>query len=117
MSASSKRLVDLFKAMSEQQQQSLLDYASFLHHQSMQAGEESKQEKLKPLVQPKPDNENVVNAIKRLRSCYFMLNTNDLLNESSTLMAQFMLQGREADEVIIDLEQVFENHYEKYLES
>ena len=59
----------------------------------------------------------MVNAIKRLRASYFMLNADDLLNETSSLMAQFMIQGRAADDVIDELEQVFDSHYKKYLQS
>ncbi len=112
-----KRLVDLFNALEDQQQKSLLDFAAFLKQQSGSDKETGTQERLKPLDTPRPDDENVVNAIKRLRASYFMLNTDDLLNESSSLMAEFMLQGREAEKVIDDLEQVFENHYQKYLQS
>jgi len=117
MGGEKQRLIDLFNAMSEQHQKSLLDFASFLQHQSVSVEEEQELEKLQPLASPRPEDENVVNAIKRLRASYFMLNTDDLLNQSSTLMAEFMLQGREAEAVINDLEQVFEDYYKKYLES
>lgn len=117
MSVNRQRLLDLFKSMTPQQQQSLLDYAAFLLQQESSADRLETQEKLQPLATERPENENVVNAIKRLRVSYFMLNTDDLLNASSTLMAEFMLQGREAAEVIDDLEQLFENHYKTYLES
>ncbi len=117
MSAQRRRLLELFNSMDQQQQQSLLDYAAFVHHQSSLDKDSNTQEKLVPLKTERPDNENVVNAIKRLRKAYFMLNTDNLLNESSTLMAEFMLQGREADAVIDDLEQLFEKHYKQYLES
>ena len=46
-----------------------------------------------------------------------MLDTDGLLNETSSLMTQFMLQGRDASEVIDDLEQLFKDHYDKYRES
>jgi hypothetical protein len=118
MASKRQRLSELFKKMNSQQQESLLDYASFLVHRAdAAAAMEESQEKLEPLFSERPDNENVVNAIKRLRASYFMLNTDDLLNESSTLMAQFMLQGRDAQEVIDDLERMFDIHYQKYLES
>lgn len=117
MSSERQRLVKLFDGMSEQHRKSLLDYAQYLNQQSSAASEDNEQEKHSPLESPRPENENVVNAIKRLRTRYFMLNTDGLLNESSALMAQFMMQGREAQEVIDDLEKVFENHYQKYLQT
>ncbi len=115
MGKATQRLSKLLQAMSPEQQQSLLDYAEFLLHKS--AADESPQQKHQPLEHPRPQDENVVAAIKRLRASYFMLNTDDLLNETSALMAQFMIQGREADAVIEELEDLFDNHYQKYLQS
>lgn len=103
--------------MDDQQRNSLLDYARYLSHQSEGVLDDDKteQEKLQPLATSRPENENIVNAIKRLRASFFMLNTDDLLNETSTLMGQFMIHGRQADEVIDDLEKLFDNHYQNYL--
>ena len=110
-------MVKLFDGLNEQRKKSLLDYARYLEHVSSSDEPEQEAEKLQPLENSRPDKENVVNAIKRLRASYFMLNTDDLLNETSSLMAQFMIQGREADDVIDELEQVFDSHYKKYLQS
>lgn len=117
MSTDRQRLVKIFEGLNQQQKSSLLDFAGYLQQQSLTENPLMEQEKQVPLDSPRPENENVVNAIKRLRASYFMLNADDLLNESSTLMAQFMLQGRQADEVIDDLEKVFQNYYKKYLQS
>ena len=114
MSNESRRLVKYFNEMNEQQKNSLLDYARYLGQQNSTGSPSAEQQKHKPLESPRPENENVVNAIKRLRASYFMLNTDVLLNESSALMAQFMIQGRDAKEVIDDLEILFENQYQKY---
>lgn len=116
MSSERQRLVKLFDGMNEQYRKSLLDYALYLSQQSALQTADNEQQKHTPLKSPRPQTENVVNAIKRLRASYFMLNTDDLLNESSALMAQFMMQGREAQDVIDDLEKVFEIHYQKYLQ-
>ncbi|MDJ0833118.1 MAG: DUF2281 domain-containing protein [Gammaproteobacteria bacterium] len=115
MAKAKQRLSKLLEQMNPEQQQSLLDYAEFLLQKS--AAAESSESKQQPLEQPRPQQENVVAAIKRLRASYFMLNTDDLLNETSSLMAEFMIQGRDASAVIDDLEQLFDNHYQKYLQS
>lgn len=115
MSSEKKRLIKLLATMSLQHQRSLLDYAEFLLHKS--SADTEPEERLQPLDQSRPENENVVNAIKRLRVCYFMLNTDVLLNETSILMGQFIMQGREAEAVIDDLETLFDDHYQKYLQS
>jgi len=65
---------------------------------------------------PRPAGESLIAAIKRLRAGYPMLNTEALLNDVSALMAQHTLQGRPADEVIDDLEALFDTHYRKRLE-
>ena len=87
MASDRQRLVKLFDEMSQQHRQSLLDYASFLHQQS---AAQAPAEKLEPIAKPRPEKENVVNAIKRLRASYFMLDSDKLLNETSSLMAQFI---------------------------
>ena len=93
-----------------------MDYAQFLVNQTGTDEIAKDTEKLQPIENTRPDDENVVNAIKRLRASYFMLNADDLLNETSSLMAQFMIQGRAANEVIDDLESLFDDHYQKYLQ-
>ena len=111
-----KRLVRLYDGMDEQMRASLLDYAEFLSQRGQSDSTSGIDAKQQPLEHPRPDDENVINAIKRLRATYFMLNTDELLNETSALMAQFMIQGREAVAVIDDLEAVFDKHYQSYLQ-
>ncbi len=60
---------------------------------------------------PRPQDEKVVAAVKRLSKSYFMLDKSKMLGVTSDLVTQHVLQGREAVEVIDELEQVFENHY------
>ncbi len=112
-----KRLVALFGEMNDRQRASLMDYARFLSTQSSEVDVEMGlgRKVEQPLGTPRPENENVVNAIKRLRSSYFMLDTDVLFNETSSLMGQFMLHGRDAEGVIDDLEVLFNTHYQKYL--
>lgn len=117
MSNESRHLVKIFNELNEQQRNSLLDYARYLGQQNSPGIPSAEEEKHQPLESSRPENENVVNAIKRLRASYFMLNTDVLLNESSALMAQFMIQGRDAKEVIDDLEILFYNQYQKYLQT
>lgn len=114
MGSQKQDLKRIIEGLSPDQLRSLLDYAEFLQtrEEQQQGDDTTKQE---PLLQPRPDDENVISAIKRLRASYFMLNTDLLLNEASSLMAQFTMQGRDAKAVIDDLEELFESHYQKYL--
>jgi hypothetical protein len=116
MSNVRRQLLKLFDTLDDQAQRSLLDYAGYLRQRD-DTEPSAETEKAQPLNNPRPQKENVVNAIKRLRASYYMLDTDKLLNETSTLMAQFMMQGRPADEVIDDLESLFTEHYQKYLDS
>ncbi len=111
------RLIELFEALDGEAQNSLIDFAHFLAQREPFQDTEADSAKHEPLRQPRPADENVINAIKRLRQSYFMLDTDKLLNETSSLMAQNIMQGRPANEVIDDLEQVFVQHYQQYLDS
>ena len=71
---------------------------------------------LEPERIPRPKEESVVGAIKRLSHSYFMLDRSAMLNDTSSLMGAHVLQGRPASEVIDELEALFARHYVKYRE-
>jgi len=104
-----KRLREILDLLPAQQAEQLLEYAEFLA--ARHAGTEP--EVSDPLDIPRPNEETVVRAIKRLRETYPMLDPAKLLNETSVLMTQHVMQGRDAVEVIDELEIVFRRHYEK----
>lgn len=107
-SETEKRLREILEALPDAQAQALLDYAEFL----LQRHGTNKD--LPPPVEiPRPEEETVVRAIKRLRATYPMLNPSKLLNETSVLVSQHVMQGRDAVEVIDELEVLFRRHYEK----
>jgi hypothetical protein len=64
-----------------------------------------------PEAIPRPDDERVVAAVKRLSSTYFMLDKKKMLGVTSDLLTQHVVQGREAIEVIDELEELFRQHY------
>jgi len=66
---------------------------------------------------PRPDNEKVVAAVKRLSKTYFMLDKTKMLGVTSELVIQHIVQGRDAAEVIDELERVFETHYRELKQS
>ena len=113
-----KQLIQLISDLDEKKIESLLDYAEFLH-QKIHLPETKSQTtaKLAPLDQTRPDSETVVKAIKRLRAIYFMIDTDNMLNETSSLMTQHILQGRDAVEVIDELDALFYQQYQDYLKS
>ncbi|MDA8390345.1 MAG: Crp/Fnr family transcriptional regulator [Gammaproteobacteria bacterium] len=66
-----------------------------------------------PVAIPRPAEETVVKAIRRLSATYPMLDRGKMLNETSSLMSQHVLGGREAAEVIDELERLFQAHFER----
>ncbi len=103
------RLVKLFKALPELEQHMLLEFAEFLSSRA----EVKPREIPTPTSIPRPSEESVIKAMRRLSSTYHMLDKAKILNETSALMAQHVMQGRDAKEVIDELEVVFETYYQR----
>ena len=104
----SKKLTELFARLPEQDQQSLLDFALFLTQKNKDVFTVFP----KPELMPREDGESVIAAIKRLKKSYSMLNMDTLIDETSSFMTQYMVQGRDLNEVIDDLEASFLKHYD-----
>ncbi len=107
-----RELAEIASRLSPEDQASLLKFARFLEQESPAPAPEPVPE---PEPIPRPEQESVVKAMRRLSATYHMLDRSKLLNETSALMAQHVMQGRSAVEVIDELEVVFQTHYEKVL--
>ena len=101
--ATDQRLRELFRRLPEAQREQLCDFADFLlaRHGADAVAQE-------PLDIPRPREESVVKAMQRLTATYPMVDTTDLRNEATELMSQHIMQGRTAQEVIDDLEALFQ---------
>ena len=113
-----KRLTEILRKLPPEQVTALLEFAEYLLVRHGVSGTEAAsslrgEEIPKPLEIPRPTEETVVGAIKRLRVTYPMLDPRRLLSQASELMTQHVLQGRETVEVIEELEILFRTHYEK----
>lgn len=107
MAASSeKRLLALLRRLPPEQLEHLLDYAEFL---SQRHG--LPEETPEPIHTPRPREETVVQAIKRLCVSYPMIDRRVVFNETSILMTQHTMEGRAALEIIDELELLFSRHY------
>lgn len=104
-----KRLREILGELPPAQAEQLLEFAEFLLSRHASPAPEIAE----PLDIPRPGEESVVRAIKRLRETYPMLDPAKLLNETSMLMSQHVTQGRGSVEVIDELEVLFRRHYEK----
>lgn len=108
MNQDERRLLRLYRGLPPAQKAGLLDYAEYLSQRAVPEQEDAKA----PLPIPRPAEESVIKAIRRLKQTYPMLDTNRLLHETSGLMAQHVVHKRPAPEVIDELEALFRRHYE-----
>jgi hypothetical protein len=108
MKGGDKQLLDLFERLAPEQQDRLIAFAEFL------AGDSPDELELvrEAVAIPPPQGETVTMAIRRLVRTYPMLDRRRLMVEASRFMAQHALEGRPANEVIDELERVFERHYQ-----
>nr|MBS0020606.1 Crp/Fnr family transcriptional regulator [Gammaproteobacteria bacterium] len=109
MQQQKRRLLQLFSALSAADRETVLLFAEFLNARPGQEVVAISP----PRVLPRPSEESVIAAIKRLSASYPMLDGTAMLNDTSTLMAQHILQGRAASEIIDELEEVFYAKYER----
>ncbi len=116
LSSQQKRLLSSFDQLDVQGQETLLAFAEFLQTRQPSAEETDEQSAavLEPRAIERPQKESVVKAIKRLSETYYMLEREQLLDQTSSLMMSHVMQGREAVSVIDELEIVFSEHYDRY---
>ena len=104
-----ERLLEIHDSLAEEQRGHLLEYAEFL---VARHGVVKERAVSVPQHIPRPEQESVVGAIKRLSTVYPMLDHSRMLHETAGLMTQHVMQGRAAMEVIDDLEELFKRHYQ-----
>lgn len=106
------KLLRLFGRLDEDRQETLLAFAEFLAAQPAESGAAAVVQRV-----PRPAEETVAMAIRRLRQTYPMLDRRRLMGDAARHLAQNALDGRDARVVIDELEIVFERHYRKSLRS
>ncbi|MFP5407896.1 MAG: hypothetical protein ACLGGY_01305 [Gammaproteobacteria bacterium] len=111
----SKRLVSIFRGLSESRQQALLDYAEFLA--SKEGSDAAAAPPAEPLPIPRPEQENVVKAIQRLMQTYPMLERNQIFHEASAQMTRHLIHGVPAADAIDELERIFARQYQQHREA
>ena len=112
-----EKIIGILKNLSSADQEAVVSFAEFLLSRAatpaaMPAAMPAVSVEIpEPELVPRPQDEKVVAAIKRLSKAYSMLDKSKMLGVTSDLMTQHILQGRDATEVIDELEQVFADHY------
>jgi hypothetical protein len=110
MTADERRLLKAWRGLPEVRRASLLDYAEFLTTRDQPEPAPI----LEPLPIPRPEQESVVKAVKRLRETYPMVDRARILNDVSNCMTQHLVHGKPAKDVIDDLEALFRRYYEEH---
>ena len=108
MNKSEKKLLNLYRDLPRAAQGNLLDFAAFLAARNPPEEQVAKE----PLQIPRPTEESVIAAVKRLSATYPMLNKDSMLHDTSALVAQHLVQGRDVVEVIDELEEIFRQRYQ-----
>ncbi|HKJ87554.1 MAG TPA: Crp/Fnr family transcriptional regulator [Gammaproteobacteria bacterium] len=122
MTENEKRILAALEQLSEEQQEQVVEYAEFL---GQRAGARAGTGETAAPAVPTPESpqpvekdpeEGPVQAIKRLRRTYPMLDRSKLLDETTNVMTKRYLRNKPEDEVIEEIEEIFEQHYQRYLE-
>ena len=103
----SKALTELYESLDEERKQSLCDFADFLYAKAAPVVKEVPP----PEDLPRPEEETVVGAIKRLKSKYHMVESMSVFSKASSLMTDHMVSGRDVIEVIDEMEELFDDAY------
>jgi predicted ATPase len=108
MSTDEKTLLEFFARLDPARRMALLEYAEFLAGRCEPVDFDVPE----PAHEPRPDGESVIAAIRRLSRTYPMLDKGKMLHQTSALMTEHVMQGRDAIEVIEELELIFERQYQ-----
>ena len=114
-----EKILDIFEGLSATDRDAATSFAEFLLSRSATRVTASPPVPVasagipEPESIPRPAEERVVAAVKRLSKTYFMLDKSKMLGTTSDLVTQHIMQGREAAEVIDELEQVFTDQYQQ----
>lgn len=112
MNKTETNLLNVFSDLDKNDQGSIISFAEFLLDKAKQDGRLIVVDQ--PLDIPRPNDERVVAAIKRLSATFPMLKKNSMLNETAALMSEHILKGRKAASVIDELETLFKVRYDEF---
>jgi len=113
LSSDQKLLLNRFNDLSVDDQKFLLSFAEFLSSRSESDNNPTKINQTPELL-PRPVDESIPKAIKRLSLSYPMLQDVELLHQCSALMSEHILKGRAAVDVIDELELLFRQFHKNY---
>ena len=104
-------LTEIAAALPDEALLTLIEFGEFLA--SKYPAEQLAEQIYNPL--PRPEDESVIAAIKRLSKSYPMLDKTTLFDQTSAAMSAHILQDVSKKESIDKLERVFKEKYEAYI--
>ena len=110
-----RQIIKIFKSLDLINQETLLAFGEFLQTRADSSNLDDQPADVvasEPVDIPRPEEESVIKAIKRLSATYPMVDKETILHPISNLMTSHMIQGRKAPEVIDDLQVLFLGEYE-----
>jgi hypothetical protein len=107
MTPEARRLAQTFDRLAGPDRATLLAFAEFLAGRSAAPA-------LAPVIVPRPADESVIQAVKRLKRSYPMLERRALMQPVGALVSAHMLDGRPAAETIDALEALFAERCRAY---
>ncbi|MDC0163835.1 Crp/Fnr family transcriptional regulator [Gammaproteobacteria bacterium] len=110
MGSTKRRLDKITNELDSENLSTLLAFAEFLHARQPDIAVEVSN----PAIVPRPENESVIGAIRRLSRGYPMLARDTLLNEAVSLMTRHIMSGESAVETIDRLEALFSSRYQAF---
>jgi len=105
-------LLKSLRQLPEAQKQTLVDYAEFLCQRY--AVEETVVPQ-HPVDIPRPQEESVVKAVRRLAKTYPMLDSKELFEKTSSFMMRNLMHGEDSNDVIDEMEDFFQQSYQTYI--
>ena len=105
-----KKLLSFYHDLNKEQKKQLVDFAEFLFNKYA-----PEDRNIEPVDIPRPENEKVVQAIQRLSKSYPMLNKMKLFPKTSELMTANLMEGKETEDAIGELEKIFKEQYDEFL--
>lgn len=112
LSPEEKEALRLLRALGDEQRRTVVAFMEFL---SSREEKSAPSEPAQPVAIPRPAQESVIKAIKRLRATYPMLDQNKLFGATSQQMTEHLMHGKPAEKVIDELEELFAQSYQLYL--
>ena len=104
-------LLKSLRKLPETQQQMLADFAEFLCQRYAIEEEIAPQQ---PVEIPRPQEESVIKAVKRLSKTYPMLDSKELFEKTSSFMMRNLMHGEDSVVVIDEMEVFFQQSFESY---